>query len=90
VLVPGSYHGGWYFDDVVPLLEAEGHRVLPVTLAGLGSDGAERGDINLDTHIDDVVRGERATDIVLVGHSYAGMVITGVAARREVPIHSII
>ena len=36
VLVLGSHHGGWYYDAVLPALEAAGHRVLPVTLTGLG------------------------------------------------------
>jgi pimeloyl-ACP methyl ester carboxylesterase len=89
VLVPGSYHAGWYFETAVPLLEAEGHRVIAVTLAGLDRPGADLGGVNLDTHIDDVVaaiHAARARDIVLVGHSYGGMVITGVAARKSVSI----
>jgi pimeloyl-ACP methyl ester carboxylesterase len=84
VLVPGSYHGGWYFDDVAEGLRSRGHRVIAPTLSGLGDGGEPHSLIDLDTHVDDVLQviaRERARDIVLVGHSYGGMVITGVAAR---------
>ena len=85
VLVHGSWCGGWVWQDVRALLEAEGHRVYAPTLSGL----ADRshllgGGINLTTHIDDIanlVRWEGLEDIVLVGHSYAGLVISGVADR---------
>jgi pimeloyl-ACP methyl ester carboxylesterase len=86
VLVPGMCHGAWCFDDMAGSLRAEGHRVLAVTPTGV----AERahlltGTVNLDTHIADVVAAvtaDRGDDpVVLVGHSYGGMVITGVADR---------
>jgi len=84
VLVPGSYHGGWYFDAAADGLRRLGHRVLAPTLSGLGDGGEDHSLIDLDTHVDDVLRAiarEQVRDIVLVGHSYGGMVITGVAAR---------
>ncbi len=82
VLVHGAWHGGWCWDRVRPLLESEGHRVFTPTLTGL----AERAhlltrDVNLSTHIRDVVDlivDEDLHDVVLVGHSYAGQVISGV------------
>jgi pimeloyl-ACP methyl ester carboxylesterase len=85
VLVPGMCHGGWCFDPVAAPLRAAGHTVLAVTPTGV----AERAHllhagVNLDTHIDDVVSVLSAyTDepVILVGHSYGGMVITGVAAH---------
>jgi pimeloyl-ACP methyl ester carboxylesterase len=86
VLVHGAWHGGWCWDRVAPLLRGAGHEVHAPTLTGL----SERAHllsplVGLDTHIEDVVRlidvlGLR--EVVLVGHSYAGQVITGVADRR--------
>jgi pimeloyl-ACP methyl ester carboxylesterase len=85
VLVPGGWHGGWRFQSVVEALRARGHRAYPITLTGLGERRhLLRADVNLDTHIDDVVRlleMENLSDVILVGHSYAGMVISGVIDR---------
>ncbi|MCU0701734.1 MAG: alpha/beta hydrolase [Myxococcaceae bacterium] len=83
VLVPGAWHGGWAFERVGRLLEAQGHSVDAVTLPGLAERKGELdASIRLKSHIDDVRgRVERATTpVVLVGHSYAGMVVTPVAA----------
>jgi pimeloyl-ACP methyl ester carboxylesterase len=85
VLVPGGWHGGWYYSGLADRLREAGHRALPVTLTGIG-DRAHLGGpaVNLDTHIADVLgvlESEQVTDAVLVGHSYAGMVITGAADR---------
>ena len=85
VLVPGGWHGGWYFQSFAEALRARGHRAYPITLTGLG----ERRHllhprVNLDTHIDDVVQvleAERLSDVVLLGHSYGGMVVSGVIDR---------
>jgi pimeloyl-ACP methyl ester carboxylesterase len=85
VLVHGAWHGGWCYARVAALLRARGHTVLTPTLSGV----AERahlfsGAINLSTHIADVLgvlHYERLTDVVLAGHSYGGMVVTGVADR---------
>jgi pimeloyl-ACP methyl ester carboxylesterase len=86
VLVHGAWHGGWCWRRVAPLLRAAGHDVLTPTLTGL-SDRAHLLSplVGLDTHIEDVVRlidADGARDVVLVGHSYAGLVISGVADRR--------
>ncbi len=83
VLVHGAWHGGWCWRDVRSQLEAQGHRVFTPTLTGL----AERAhllsaDIGLDAHITDItslIDYYDLSNIVLVGHSYGGMVITGVA-----------
>jgi pimeloyl-ACP methyl ester carboxylesterase len=85
VLVHGAWHGGWCWKRVTPLLRAAGHEVYTPTLTGLG-DRAHLGgmDSNLDIHIQDVlmtIQAEELSDIILVGHSYAGMVVTGVADR---------
>ncbi len=83
VLVHGAWHGGWCWDRVALLLRGAGHEVHAPTLTGL----SERSHllsplVGLDTHVEDVVRLVDTLDltgVVLVGHSYAGMVITGVA-----------
>jgi len=85
VLVHGAWHGGWCWKRVTPLLLAAGHEVHTPTLTGLG-DRAHLGgvDTSLDVHIQDVlmtIQAEELSDIILVGHSYAGMVVTGVADR---------
>jgi pimeloyl-ACP methyl ester carboxylesterase len=85
VLVHGGGHGGWCWSRVSPLLRAAGCEVHAPTLTGLG----ERSDllspeVSLSTHIDDVaglLAGDDLRDVVLVGHSYGGMVITGAADR---------
>ena len=85
VLVHGGGHGGWCYQRVAPLLRAEGHEVYTPTLTGLGERShLLSADIDLDLHITDVVnllRFEDLRDVILVGHSYGGMVITGVADR---------
>ena len=85
VLVHGAWHGGWCWRKLTPLLEAAGHRAFAPTLTGLGERaGLLTPEVGLDTHIADVaglIEDERLTDAILVGHSYAGMVITGVADR---------
>jgi pimeloyl-ACP methyl ester carboxylesterase len=85
VLIHGMWHGGWCWRYLVPLLTAEGHDVVTPTLTGLGDRAyLLHPDINLATHVTDVaavLEMEDLTDVILVGHSYAGMVITGVAER---------
>jgi pimeloyl-ACP methyl ester carboxylesterase len=85
VLVHGGGHGGWCYQRVARMLQAAGHVVYAPTLSGL----ADRSHllspaIDLDTHITDVVGllfYEDLRDVILVGHSYGGMVITGIADR---------
>jgi len=85
VLVHGGGHGGWCYQRVAPRLRAAGHDVYTPTLTGLGERShLLRPDIDLDFHIRDVdavLRFEGLRDVILVGHSYGGMVITGVADR---------
>jgi pimeloyl-ACP methyl ester carboxylesterase len=85
VLVHGAWHGGWVWQRVAPLLRAAGHEVVTPTLTGV-SDRAHllSPAVGLGTHIADVVAVIEAydlTDVVLVGHSYGGQVVTGVADR---------
>jgi len=95
VLVHGAWVGGWCWGKVADILRAEGHKVYAPSLTGL----ADRShlltpSVSLSTHVDDIANliwWEELTDIVLVGHSYGGMVISGVAERvREGAIHSIV
>jgi pimeloyl-ACP methyl ester carboxylesterase len=85
VLVHGAWHGGWCMKKIRALLQAAGHEVFTPTLTGLGERAHLSGpSVNLDTHVEDIVavlECEDLHDVILVGHSYAGMVITGVAAR---------
>ena len=86
VLVHGGWHGAWCWETVARILRNAGHEVRTPTLTGLG----ERADlldpgVGLDTHVRDVAEvlvDEDSRDVVLVGHSYAGMVISGVADRE--------
>lgn len=100
ILVPGAWHGGWWYQPVVDALERAGHRAHAVTLLGLGpaDNGGVHptGDraINLDDHIDQLeaemehVAGTER--VVLVGHSYAGMVITAVADRQPERVEALV
>jgi pimeloyl-ACP methyl ester carboxylesterase len=94
VLVHGAWHGAWCWRRVARLLTHNGHEVFTPTLTGL----AERShlltpDIDLDTQILDVVnvmKWQELTDVVLVGHSYGGMVVSGVAEQMENSIASFV
>ena len=85
VLVHGGAHGGWCYRPVAERLRAAGHEVWAPTLTGLGERSHLRSvDVDLETHLDDVVNVlfyEDLHDVILVGHSYGGVVITGVADR---------
>jgi pimeloyl-ACP methyl ester carboxylesterase len=94
VLVPGFWVGAWVWRPVADALQARGHRVFPVTLTGL----AERvhlatPEVDLETHIADVanlLRYEDLRDVTLVGHSYAGLVVTAVADRMPERIRQLV
>ncbi len=87
VLVHGTGHGGWCWKFVRDILQEQGHRVFTPTLTGCGERShLLRPEIGLDTHISDVanvLEWEELEDVVLVGHSYGGMVISGVADRAR-------
>jgi pimeloyl-ACP methyl ester carboxylesterase len=82
VLVPGGWHGAWYFQSFAEALRARGHCTHAITLTGLGERRhLLRADVNLDTHVQDVVQlleMENLSEVILLGHSYAGMVVSGV------------
>ena len=94
VLVPGACLGGWAWRDVADQLRALGHNVYPVTLTGLG-ERVHLADesVDLDTHIADVLGVldyEDLTHAVLVGHSYAGVVVAGAADRRPERLDAVV
>lgn len=85
VLVHGAWHGGWCWKDVVDLLRREGCEVHAPTLTGLGERShLAHPYVTPDTHVDDIlgiIRWRELDDVILVGHSYGGLIITGVADR---------
>ncbi len=86
LLVHGAWHGAWCWQRVLPGLLQKGHRAHAVTLTGVGERAHLLAPgIDLETHIQDVTAAmdaEELTDVVLVVHSYAGMLGTAVADRR--------
>jgi pimeloyl-ACP methyl ester carboxylesterase len=85
VIVHGGWGGGWEWTPVARRLREEGHEVFTPTLTGMGERShLGTGDVGLSDHIDDIVAMltfEDLRDVVLCGHSYGGMVVTGVADR---------
>ena len=94
VLVHGGFHGGWCWGRVAKRLRAAGHDVYAPTLTGL----ADRSHllnphIDLSTHVSDVaglLRWEDLHDVVLCGHSYGGMVVTGAAEAEAARVRTIV
>jgi pimeloyl-ACP methyl ester carboxylesterase len=94
VLVHGAWHGAWCWQRVAGMLRHNGHDVYVPTLTGL----AERSHlltpaVDVDTHILDVVnemKWQELRNVVLVGHSYGGMVISGVAEKMDKAIASFV
>jgi len=85
VLVGGGWLGGWCWQKIARQLRDEGHDAYPATLTGLGERvHLASPQVDLDTHITDVVKlieFEDLNDVVLLGHSYGGLVVTGAADR---------
>src|SRR5712675_2194923 len=83
----GAWSAGWAWKKLHPLMSAAGHRLVTPTYTGLGErEHLANPSIDLETHIQDtlnVIRYEDLRDIVLVGHSYGGMVATAVADRAR-------
>ncbi len=94
VLVHGAWHGGWCYKRVAARLRKAGHEVFCPTLSGI----ADRShllspDIGLSTHVADVanlIKWEELDDVILAGHSYGGMVITGAADAMAERIRSLV
>jgi pimeloyl-ACP methyl ester carboxylesterase len=94
VLVPGACLGGWVWREVAAQLRTEGHDVYPVTLTGLGERmHLAHAGVDLETHVADVVNlleYEALEDVVLVGHSYSGIVVTAVADRVPARLNAVV
>lgn len=85
VLVHGAWHGGWCYRDTAQALRAQGHTVFAPSLTGAAEHShANHQGITLETHVRDVLglfEIEELSDVILVGHSYGGLVVTSVADR---------
>ena len=94
VLVHGAWHGGWVWRDVSDQLTKYGHRVTTPTLTGLGERShLALDEVDLDTHVNDIVQHiqmENLTNVVLLGWSYGGMVVTGVISIIPDRISSVV
>jgi pimeloyl-ACP methyl ester carboxylesterase len=94
VLVHGAWHGGWCYRDTAQALSAMGHVVVRPTHTGVGERAHQASEaITLETHIRDVVGAivaEELDQVVLCGHSYGGMVITGIADRMPERIKALV
>jgi pimeloyl-ACP methyl ester carboxylesterase len=87
VVAHGAWSAGWAWRKMRPLMQAAGHTFITPTHTGLGERAhLAHPDIGLDTHIEDisnVLAFEDLSHVVLIGHSYGGMVATGVADRAR-------
>ena len=94
VLVHPAWFGGWCWKKLTPLLAARGHEVHAPTLTGLGERAhLARPEVGLETHVEDVLAVlacEDLSDVILVGSSSGGMVITGVADRAPERIANVV
>ena len=90
----GAWSGGWSWKKMFPLVEAAGYRLVVPTYTGLGErEHLANPAIDLETHIQDVlsaIKFEDLNDIILLGHSYGGMVATGVADRARERVRQLI
>ncbi len=94
VVAHGAWSAGWAWKKMRPLMRAAGHELWTPTHTGLG-ERAHLGhaDVTLDTHIRDIVavlETEDLTDVILIGHSYGGMVATGVADRARARVAKLV
>ena len=96
VLVHGAWSSGWDWSEVAEVLRQAGHAVHAPTLTGLGERGHTTGrkePVGLDLHVQDVVallEWHELGEVIMVGHSYGGMVITGAAARVPARIRTLV
>ena len=94
VVAHGAWSAGWGWKKMHPLMQARGHRLITPTFTGLGERGhLANANIDLDTHIADilgVLKYEDLSGVILIGHSYGGMIATGVADRARERIAKLI
>jgi pimeloyl-ACP methyl ester carboxylesterase len=93
VLVHGAWQSTGTWDLLAPLLEKHGHRVITPVLSGLGTDQSRLSpDITLQQHVEDVLLelAKFPEQVILVGHSYAGMIISGVAETNPTQVQRLV
>src|SRR6201992_485427 len=94
LLCHGAWGGGWSWKKMHPLMQAAGHRLVTPSYTGLGERAHQANrSIDLESHIAEilnVIKYEDLSDIVLLGHSYGGMVATGVADRARERVRKLI
>lgn len=92
ILIHGAWHGAWCWDAVLKGLAAKQRQAIAITLTGVAERAKElSASVNLTTHVDDVVKVcERLEKVVLVGHSYGGLVISGCVDRLAPKIERLV
>jgi pimeloyl-ACP methyl ester carboxylesterase len=94
VVAHGAWSAGWAWKKMRPLMLGAGHELWTPTYTGLGERvHLASADVDLDTHIQDIVAvldTEDLNDVILIGHSYGGMVATGVADRARARIRHLV
>ncbi|CAM3581123.1 alpha/beta fold hydrolase [Paenibacillus lupini] len=92
ILVHGSWHGAWCWTKLVPLLEKEGHKVVTFDLPGHGLDKSPVQEIKLKNYTDSLtsILDSQTEQVILIGHSMAGLVITQTAEYRPEKIKSLV
>jgi len=94
LLVHGSWHGSWAWDDIAAPLRESGHRVIAPDLLGLGDNANDlKPGIGLWEHVDQlqaIVEDENLSDMLLVGHSYGGALVHGLEGRIENRLRAVV
>ncbi|NBD24618.1 alpha/beta fold hydrolase [Paenibacillus sp. T1] len=92
ILIHGAWHGSWCWENIVPLLENAGHRVIAIDLPGHGEDLTPVSDVTLDAYTNRVVAAidELDEEVILVGHSMGGIVVSQTAEYRPKRIRSLV
>jgi pimeloyl-ACP methyl ester carboxylesterase len=93
VLVHGAWHGAWCWHKVLPLIEERGHKVHAIDLPGHGNDKTPTASVSLESYVQRVrlvLDGEAEPDMVVVGHSMGGIVITQAAEERPDRIRKLV
>ena len=84
ILIHGSWCGKWVWQPIIPLLEQNGHKVIAPDLPGSGEDTTPVSDVTMELYVDDITQliiEKDLQDIILVGHSMGGMIISAVAEK---------
>ncbi|KQX48658.1 alpha/beta fold hydrolase [Paenibacillus sp. Root444D2] len=92
LLIHGAWHGAWCWEKIVPMLETAGHRVIAIDLPGHGEDQTPISEVSLDMYVNRVVATIDGLDqeVILVGHSMGGIVVSQAAEYRPNRIKSLV